>query len=76
MSDATVENLLRDLLRWLAGGERSYEEVMSAWRTSCPRLPVWEEATQRGLVSTVEVHRRCVVRLTRAGRVFLAASGS
>ena len=76
MSDATVENLLRDLLHWLAGGERSYEEVMSAWRTSCPRLPVWEEATERGLVSTVEVHGRCVVRLTRAGRVFLAASRS
>jgi hypothetical protein len=24
---------------------------MEAWRTSCPRLPVWEEATERGLVS-------------------------
>jgi D-3-phosphoglycerate dehydrogenase len=23
---------------------------MDAWRTSCPRLPVWEEANDRGLV--------------------------
>jgi D-3-phosphoglycerate dehydrogenase len=45
-----VEPLILDLLEWLARAPRPYDEVMSAWRTSCPRLPVWEEANQRGFV--------------------------
>jgi hypothetical protein len=46
----TVEALVLDLLEWIGSAQRPYAEVMEAWRTSCPRLPVWEEATQRGLV--------------------------
>jgi hypothetical protein len=42
MDDAVTESLIVDLLECVAKGERSYEEVMDAWRTSCPRLPVWE----------------------------------
>ena len=45
----TVEPLVADLLEWI-GRSRPYAEVMEVWRTSCPRLPVWEEATRRGLV--------------------------
>ena len=71
MSDATVENLILNLLEWLADGERSYEDVISVWRTSCPRLPVWEDANDRGLVTVVEVNGRCVVRITRAGLALL-----
>lgn len=48
--DSTVEPLVADLLEWI-GDARPYAEVMEAWRTSCPRLPVWEEATTRGLVN-------------------------
>jgi hypothetical protein len=33
MTDTVVEALILDLLEWLANGERSYEEVMDAWRT-------------------------------------------
>jgi hypothetical protein len=33
MTDTVVETLILDLLDWLASGERSYEEVMGAWRT-------------------------------------------
>jgi D-3-phosphoglycerate dehydrogenase len=50
MVDTVVESLILDLLEWLASGERSYEDVMDAWRTSCPRLPVWEEANDRSVV--------------------------
>jgi D-3-phosphoglycerate dehydrogenase len=46
----TVDSLIIDLLEWLEKSPQPYEEVMSAWRTSCPRLPVWEEANDRGLV--------------------------
>jgi hypothetical protein len=45
-----VEPLILDLLEWLAATPRPYDEVMSAWRTSCPRLPVWEEANERGFI--------------------------
>jgi len=50
MSDTAVDSLLLDLLEWIGPGARSYDEVLEAWRTSCPRLPVWEEAQDRSLV--------------------------
>ena len=46
----TVDNLILDLLEWLGTRPRPYAEVLDAWRTSCPRLPVWEEANSRGYV--------------------------
>jgi hypothetical protein len=45
-----LEPLVLDLLEWLAREPRRYSEVMEVWRTSCPRLPVWEEANSRGFV--------------------------
>jgi D-3-phosphoglycerate dehydrogenase len=71
LADA-VEPLLRDLVAWLAKEKRSYLDVMDAWRTSCPRLPVWEEANARGLVT--RQHRSgvgAVVRVTAVGRALL-----
>lgn len=49
MSDP-VDALILDLLEWIGPDSRPYAEVMEAWRTSCPRLPVWEEANARGFV--------------------------
>jgi hypothetical protein len=49
MSDP-VESLIVDLLEWIGRAPRPYAEVMEAWRTSCPRLPVWEEANARGFI--------------------------
>ena len=46
-----VESLVLDLLEWVGPGPRPYAEVMEAWRTSCPRLLVWEEADRRGFVT-------------------------
>jgi len=71
MQDAVVDGLILELLEWLTNRERSYEEVMNAWRTSCPRLPVWEDANDGGLVIQVEVNGRCVVRITSAGLALL-----
>ena len=45
-----VEALILDLLEWIAAESRPYSEVMEAWRTSCPRLPVWEDANERGFI--------------------------
>lgn len=69
--DTVVETLILDLLEWLAKRDRSYEEVMDAWRTSCPRLPVWEEANDRGLVVREGVNGRCIVRITSSGLALL-----
>ena len=68
---STVDNLLRDLLDWLSTRDRTYAEVMDAWRTSCPRLPVWEEANERGLVTKVHVGDDTIVRLTALGGCYL-----
>ena len=46
-----VDALVLDLLEWIGTAPRPYSEVMEAWRTSCPRLPVWEEANARGFLS-------------------------
>ena len=51
MADPIVEALILDLLQWLTTEDRTYDQVLNAWRTSCPRLPVWEDANDRGLVS-------------------------
>jgi len=67
----TVDNLILDLIEWLARGERSYQETMDAWRTSCPRLPVWEDATERGLVENASADGRSIARPTPAGLAFL-----
>ncbi len=47
----TVETLLLDLLEWVGTAPRPYAEVLDAWRTSCPRLPIWEEANDRGFLT-------------------------
>jgi len=63
-----VESLILDLLEWISKRtERTYVEVMDAWRTSCPRLPVWEDANDRGLITTQYVEGRTFVKLTEAG---------
>ena len=69
--DQVVEGLILQLLEWLSGGNQPYEKVMSAWRTSCPRLPVWEEANDRGLVATKNADGGQVVEITSAGVLLL-----
>jgi hypothetical protein len=71
MVDTVVEALILDLLDWVAIRERSYEEVMDAWRTSCPKLPVWEDANDRGLVTSERVNGRTIVRITPSGLALL-----
>jgi hypothetical protein len=71
VDDRVPESLILDLLEWVANRARSYEEVMDAWRTSCPRLPVWEDANDRGLVKREEVNGRCLVRITPSGIALL-----
>lgn len=71
MIDPVVESLILDLLEWLGKKDRTYEETMEAWRTSCPKLPVWEDAIDRGLVSIDLAQGRKIVRITAAGFALL-----
>jgi hypothetical protein len=73
MADTVVEALILDLLSWLKERDRGYEEVMDAWRTSCPRLPVWEDANDCGFIAREQVNGNCIVSVTSAGLAFLAA---
>ncbi|HYM19074.1 MAG TPA: hypothetical protein VEU06_10960 [Micropepsaceae bacterium] len=75
MSD-TVDALIVDLLEHVAAEDRPYEEVIEAWHTHCPRLPVWEEATERGLVTRVRLNGHAVVRITPKGAAILKAKRS
>jgi hypothetical protein len=67
----TVENRILDLVEWVGWKGRSYQDTIDAWRTSCPRLPVWEEATERRLVETASANDRWLVRATSEGLAFL-----
>jgi hypothetical protein len=68
-----VEALILDLLEWIGPNARPYREVIDAWRTSCPRLPVWEEANDRGFI---EHHHgqssEEMISVSAAGAAFLA----
>jgi hypothetical protein len=68
----SLDPLILDLVEFVAREPRSYAEVMDAWRTSCPRLTVWEDAVERGLLERAQGG----VVVTPAGRAFLAAHRS
>jgi hypothetical protein len=72
MEQSSLDCLIRDLLQWTAVRQRTYEEVMEAWRTSCPKLPVWEDANDRGFVTQGELNGCNIVSVTSAGYAFLA----
>ena len=74
---SSVETLVVDLLEWIGPGPRPYREVQEAWRTSCPKLPVWEDAVEGGYLESwldhdrgrlVAVSPRGVTLLERWGR--------
>lgn len=68
--------LVLDLVEWVAAQPRTYADVMDAWRTSCPRLTIWEDAVDRGLVGC---QRRdgigTIVIVTPLGLAVLSSAG-
>lgn len=73
---SSIEALILDLVEWVAREPRPYADVMDAWRTSCPRLTVWEDAVDRGLVEREATSAHGVmVRVTPRGRDLLADNG-
>ena len=69
----TASPLVLELLAWIARWPRTYDETMEAWRTSCPRHSVWEDAWIDGMVEVVvgdDMNRPAVV-LTARGQATL-----
>ena len=62
-----MDELTRELLTWVSSRPRTYADVVEAWRSNCPRHPVWDDAVVDGLV---RVSGSAVV-LTPAGRAAL-----
>ncbi|MGI9386774.1 MAG: hypothetical protein ACR2OX_05040 [Methyloligellaceae bacterium] len=74
----TLENraLVLDFVEWIATEPRPYADVMKAWQTSCPRLTIWEDAIDQGLVARDHKNgSETVIRVTDAGRNFLQTEG-
>ena len=55
------------MLQWLDQEARSYSETLDAWKTSCPRLSIWEDALADRLIR-IEAGR---VHVTPAGKALL-----
>lgn len=70
-------SLTLDLLAWISARPRTYEETMEAWKTSCPRLSIWDDAVSEGLVRVVRAPGNGAgVALTPAGSALLARAGA
>jgi hypothetical protein len=51
LQTSSLADLVVQLLEWVQARPRTYAEAMDAWRTSCPRMPVWEEALSERLIA-------------------------
>jgi hypothetical protein len=65
----TTDALLLDLVEWIAREPRLYSEVIETWRTSCPRLTIWEDAVDRGYVARRPAAGGVRVAITESGQV-------
>ena len=72
----TTDPLLLDLVEWIAREPRLYSEVIETWRTSCPRLTIWEDAVDCGYVAREAIAGfGMVVTVTEDGEKLLRTHG-
>ncbi len=72
----TADALVLDLVEWIAREPRLYSEAIATWRTSCPRLTIWEDAVDRGYVARETVAGvGLIVTVTGKGEQLLRAHG-
>jgi hypothetical protein len=69
---ADVSSSMLEFLRWVADRRRTYDEAAEAWRSTCPRHTIWEDAFIEGFVRvTADRPGSCEVVLTAAGQIAL-----
>jgi hypothetical protein len=72
----TADPLVLDFVEWIAREPRSYSEAIGAWKTSCPRLTVWEDAADKGYVARETIAGSgLIVTLTEDGENFMRVNG-
>jgi len=72
----TADPLVLDFVEWVAREPRLYAEVVGTWRTSCPRLTIWEDAADKRYVAReTVVGTGLVVTVTEDGAKLLRANG-
>ena len=71
---ADLSALTLQLLGWVASQPRSYSEAMEAWRSTCPRMTIWEDAVSEGFIALAgrAAMRDRIVVLTTRGRAALS----
>jgi len=71
-----ADPLVLDFVEWIAREPRLYSEVVATWRTSCPRLTIWEDAADSGYI-TRETIAGCgvIVTVTEDGEKLLRDHG-
>jgi hypothetical protein len=69
MSDPT-NALTVQLLEWISSQPRTYGEVLETWRTTCPRLSIWEDACIDGLID-YDPNGLRIVFVSAKGQAFL-----
>ncbi len=71
-----ADPLVLDFVEWIAREPRTYSEVIGAWKTSCPRLTIWEDAADRGYVARETIAGvGLAIKVTESGTRLLRAHG-
>ena len=72
----TADPLVLDFVEWVAREPRAYAEVIATWKTSCPRLTIWEDASERGYVARETLPGiGLIIAVTPHGEKLLRAHG-
>jgi len=73
-AEKPISALTLQLLAWISTQPRTYGEAMEAWRTNCPRMPIWEDAVSDGLIEVngVGAMRDRKITLSARGQVLLS----
>jgi hypothetical protein len=71
-----ADPLVLDFVEWIAREPRLYADVVGTWKTSCPRLTIWEDAADMGYVARESIAGfGLVVTITEDGEKLLRAHG-
>ena len=73
----SADRLMLDFLAWVGHRRRTYADTMESWRSSCPRLTIWEDAIAAGYIQLASGNTfdGAEVTLTERGRALVTGYG-
>lgn len=72
----SADPLVLDFVEWIAREPRSHAEVLATWKTSCPRLTIFEDASEHGYVTReTRAGVGLVIAVTEPGKQLLRRHG-